>query len=359
MAIALRRAYGPERRRRALSRPVLTLLAALTAACALGALLAGCGQGAIKPNELTVYAAEKQEIVDVVKPLWAKVAPDIKLNVITGGSTEIIQRVRSEASNPLGDVVWGSGAEGVSYNAQLFEAYAPQEQKAVDPRWLEMAAGEPWIPNNLQPQVIVYNTKLVKPPDAPRGWRDLAAPRWKDKLAYADAEQSGSAYTQLAVMVAVFGDNPAGWKVIAQIMRNAKIVTSSSRVPKGVADGEYAVGITYENTAGFFVKGGAPMKIVYPVEGTALTPDCNALIKRARHPAAAKRFLDFLVSKPVQERLAQTQSLRSCRTDVAAFPGLPPLAQVKAAPNFDFRAAVERRKDVIKQWLDIVAQLPQ
>jgi len=160
-------------------------------------------------------------------------------------------------------------------------------------------------------------------------------------------------------MVAVFGDNDAGWKIIERIMANAKILQTSGKVIKGVADGEYAVGITYENIAGLYVRNGAPVKIVYPVEGTAVTPDGNALIRGGPHPEAAKRFLDFLLSKPVQEVLAQKLALRAVRADVATPPGLLPIDKVKAAPAFDFRTAAQHRKDFIQKWQAMLLRLRQ
>jgi len=339
-------------------------------ALALGSVvLAGCGS---RTREVVCYSAEKDEIVQAVSAMWQKVAPDVKLRVQEAGTNEVVQRVRAERRRPLGDIVWGIGAEGMTASPELFEPYETKEAKAVDPRWLAIAKGAAWQPNNVVPMVIIYNTKLfgglrgtlvrrpgpvvhsgyltegyVKPP---RGWRDLAAGHYSGLLAYAAPDKSGSAFTQLATMVTVFGDNDAGWKTIEQIMSRAKILQSSGKVIKGVADGEYAVGITYENIAGLYVKNGAPIRIVYPIEGTAVTPDGNALIRGAPHPADAKRFLDFLLSKPVQEMLAQRLSLRPVRTDVATPPGLPPIDNVKPAPGFDFRQAAAQRKEYLEKW---------
>jgi iron(III) transport system substrate-binding protein len=343
--------------------------AALVAALGI-AVIAGCGGGKPGATELAVYTAEKDEIVQAVSAMWKKAAPEIKLNCMEAGTNEVIQRVRAERQRPLGDLVWGSGAEGMTASPELFEPYESKETKAIDPRWLAVAKGAPWQPNNVVPMVLVYNTKLVRvqaryaensgpTPPAPYYWRDLARPGWKGLVAYAAPDKSGSAFTQLAVMVAVFGDNDTGWKTIADIMRNAIILQNSGKVIKGVADGEYAVGITYENIAGLYVRSGAPMKIVYPVEGTAVIPDGNALIRGGPHPEAAKRFLDFLLSKPVQEMLAQKLSLRSVRTDVAAPPGLVPIDQIKAAPGYDFVKAARKRDEYLKKWQAILLRLKQ
>jgi len=339
-----------------MSRTVSCRFAVALAGLALGVTaLVGCGTRA--SHEVVVYSAEKDEIVQAVLAMWAKAAPNITLRVQEAGTNEVVQRVRAERQRPLGDVVWGIGAEGMTASPELFEAYATKETKAIDPRWLAVAKGAPWQPNNVVPMVIVYNTKLAPEGAAVRSWRDLADARWQGKLSYAAPDKSGSAFTQLATMVAVFGDNDAGWKTVAQIMGNAKILQSSGKVIKGVADGEYAIGLTYENIAGLYVRNGAPVKIVYPVEGTAVTPDGNALIRGAPHTADAKRFLDFLLSKPVQEMLAQKLSLRSVRTDVATPPGLIPIDKIEAAPGFDFVKAAANRKHYLDKWQAILLRL--
>jgi len=325
----------------------------------VGWFSAGCGPGRQGSRELAVYSAEKEEIILAVSEMWAKAEPSIRMNNIAAGTQEIVQRVLSEKRHPLGDVVWGIGAEGPSALPQLFEPYETQERKAVDARWSQMVKGEPWQPNNIVPMCLIYNTKLVEAKDAPRSWRDLADARWKGRLAYAAPDKSGSAYTQLATMVAVFGDNGAGWKMIGRIMANAKILPSSGKVPKGVADGEYALGVTYENVANLYVLGKAPVKIVYPVEGTAILPDANALIRGCPHPKEARRFLDFVQGKAVQEMLARKLSLRSCRTDVSDPPGLPPVDSIKAAPAFNFRWSVQHRKEFIEKWQELVLGLQQ
>jgi iron(III) transport system substrate-binding protein len=359
----------------------ITAFAIAVAAVLLTTLIAGCGGPASRANEVVVYSAEKDEIVQAVSAMWQKVAPDVKLRVQEAGTNEVVQRIRAEKERPLGDVVWGIGAEGMTASPELFEPYESTETKAIDPRWLAVSKGAPWQPNNVVPMVLIYNTSRFKTPGRmlmgppsphfadghvkypspppPRAWDDLAYPGLWGMIAYAAPDKSGSAFTQLAVMIAVFGDNDAGWKTIGEIMKNAKILQSSGKVIKGVADGEYAVGLTYENIAGLYVRSGAPMKIVYPEEGTAVTPDGNALIRGAPHPEAAKRFLDFLLSKPVQEMLAQKLSLRSVRMDVATPPGLIPIDQIKAAPGFDFRTAAAHRKEYLDKWQALLLRLNQ
>src|SRR5699024_11098982 len=103
------------------------------------------------------------------------------------------------------------------------------------------------------------------------------------------------------------------------------ILSSSSMVPKGVADGEFPVGITLEEAAYRYIAGGAAVEVNYPTEGTSAVPDGVALIKGAKNQDAAEKFINFLVSKDVQEMIVEEFNRRSIRSDVS-----PPEALIES-----------------------------
>ncbi len=306
-------------------------------------------------GEVVVYTAAQSTIVQAIGPLFDQ-RTGIKVRFVEAGTGEILKRARAEAANPLGDVLWALGAEGMAANADLLEPYTVADDAKIAAIYKKgMAAGR-ITPNNVTPMVIVYNRKLLPEAEAPKSWRSLADGQWKDRIAYAAADKSGSSYTILATLLTVFGDNDGGWKVIEDIMRNAKILPSSSRVPKGVADGEYQAGLTYEDAAMRQVKGGAPVGVVYPQDGTSIPPDGNAILKGAKHPRAARAFMDFAVSREVMDLLAQKFELRSARTDVGPPPGFVALDTIKAVP-YDMEWAGKSYATLIKRWQDIIVRV--
>jgi len=305
-------------------------------------------------GEVVVYTAAQSTIVQAIGPMFEQ-KTGIKVSFVEGGTGEILKRARAEAANPLGDVLWALGAEGMAANADLLESYTVADDAKIAAIYKKGMGGR-ITPNNVTPMVIVYNTKLLPAAEAPKTWRSLTEPRWMDKIAYAAADKSGSSFTILATLLTVFGDNDAGWKVVEDIMKNAKILPSSSRVPKGVADGEYQAGLTYEDAAMRQVKGGAPVAVVYPQDGTSIPPDGNAILKGAKHPKAARAFMDYAVSKEVMELLAQKFALRSARTDVAAPEGFPAIDGIKAVP-YDMEWAGKNYAAFIKRWQDIIVRV--
>jgi iron(III) transport system substrate-binding protein len=306
-------------------------------------------------GEVVVYTAAQSTIVQAIGPMFEQ-KTGIKVRFVEAGTGEILKRARAEAANPLGDLLWALGAEGMAANADLLEPYTVAEDARIAAVYKKGMAGGRITPNNVTPMVIVYNKKLLADAEAPKTWRGLTEPRWKDKIAYAAADKSGSSYTILATLLTVFGDNDAGWKVVEDIMKNAKILPSSSRVPKGVADGEYQAGLTYEDAAMRQLQGGAPVGVVYPQDGTSVPPDGNAILKGAKHPKAARIFMDYAVSKDVMDLLAAKFALRSARTDVNAPEGFPAIDTIKVVP-YDMEWAGKSYATLIKKWQDVIVRV--
>ena len=128
---------------------------------------------------------------------------------------------------------------------------------------------------------------------------------------------------------------------------DGKLLSGSSAVYKGVADGEYAVGLTFEEGGAKYVADGAPVKLVYMKEGVISKPDGIYIIKNAKHMENAKKFIDFITSKKAQTLITQQLHRRSVRDDVDAPVGLLPKAEIKSIT--DNEEVVNKNK---KAWLD-------
>lgn len=299
-------------------------------------------------NEVVIYTAHAAEIVNEIIPLFEQ-ETGISASVVIAGSSHIIQRVRAEANRPLGDVIWSIGPEPLEAHSQLLEHYQSVHWDALDPLY---RVGTNWLPYTGVPMVIMVNTDLVPEEEWPRKWADLADPKWKGRVAFAGADVSGSAFMQLATILHIYGEQE-GWRLFERMMDNFIITESSGRVFRGTADGEYAVGLTLEEAANRFYVGGAPVALIYPEEGTSALPDGVALIKNGPNPENGKRFIDFVLSKPIQELLVERMQRRSVRTDVAAPTGLVPLSELNIA-NYDLNWAADNRDMIIRRYQSLL-----
>lgn len=321
-------------------------------------LMVACGQAAEKTNteksnKLTLYSPHPAETINLIVQEFQQ-KTGIEVEVVAAGTGELLKRVESEDGNPLGDVLWGGGAESLASYAKYFEGYNSPELKAVDAKYYDSEYR--WIGESPLPMVIMYNTNLVSEAEAPKSWKDILNPTFKGKIAMADPAKSGSAYTILATTVQAFGkDNGEGWNFAKDFYANldGKVLTSSSGVYKGVADGEYSVGLTLEKEAIKYVLNGAPVKIVYPEEGTSAVPDGVAIIKDAKNLENAKTFVDFVLSKETQEIMAKQLSRRSIRNDVDSPEGLDALSSIKLV-DYDFDWAASNKDANLGEWKKIV-----
>ncbi len=308
-----------------------------------------------KTDSLTVYSPHPAETINlVVKEFQEKTG--IKVDVVAAGTGELLKRVESEDGNPLGDVLWGGGAESLASYTKYFEAYESKELDHIDAKYYDKDFK--WIGESPLPMVLMYNKNLVSEADVPTKWADATKAEFEGKIAMADPAKSGSAYTILATMVEAYGkDNGKGWDFIDKFYQNldGKLLSSSSSVYKGVADGEYALGLTLEKEAIKYVLNGAPVEIVYPEEGTSAVPDGVAIIKDAKNKANAKAFIDFVLSKETQEIMSKELSRRSIRDDVAAPEGLQPLEDIKLV-DYDFKWASNDKEKILNEWKQIIVK---
>jgi len=327
-------------------------------------LVVGCGkekskdsknnETPVKSNEVTVYSPLSSDAINsIVNSFTEKTG--IKVNVVGGGTGELLKRVQAESENPLGDVVWGGGAESFSSYKEYFAPYKSANHDNIDPLFKDPE--DKWFGFALLPMVMIYNTDLVTGDDIPTSWADVTDPKWKGKIAMASPVKSGSAYTITATLLTAFGkDTEAGFDFVKKFVANldGKVLGGSSAVPKGVVDKEYAIGLTLESYAIKYKNAGGHIGIVYPSEGTSVVPDGAALIKGAINEENAKLFLDYIGSKEVQTTLATEFNIRAARSDVALPKGLGPISDIKLL-DYNFDWASQSKEKIVKRWKNIVS----
>lgn len=301
-------------------------------------------------GKVVVYTAHEESIINALVPMFEK-ETGIKVEYVKLGSGDVIKRAKAEAGNPQADIIWSVGGEQLEAENQILAPYTPKD-------WDKIASvykvGTNWLPYTGIMNVFIVNTKMLKPEQFPKKWTDLQDARFKKLISSARADKSGSSYMQLANVLTVYGDK--GWDIYKGIMKNMVISASSGAVPKFVNDGEQAVGITLEDNAFRYFAGGGPVAIVYPEDGTVAAPDGIALLKGAPNLENAKKFIDWCLSKPVQEYLVDTMARRPVRTDCKDPKGLPPLTTIKTVP-YDFGWAAKNKNDFVKKFVDIAMDL--
>lgn len=336
--------------------------AALLLLSALFLLPAGCAPREETPSmdgfapapeeRLTVYTSHKEEVYGpIVKEFEERTG--IWVEVVTAGSNELLEQIRSEADGPQCDVMFGGGAESLQRFEDCFEPYACAESDQLKPGLRR--EGDPWTPFSALPVVLIYNTRLVSPGEL-TGWEDLLSSQWKGRIAFADPAVSGSSYTAAVTLMFALPGDP--WDNLERLEAalDGNILSDSGDVVAAVDSGRCPVGVTLEETALKNLAQGANIAIVYPVEGTSSLPDGTALIKGAPHPDNAKAFLEFVQSADVQALVVSDFARRSVRTDVADREDLP---DTEAFPiiDYDVTWAAEHKEDFLDRWAESLGEV--
>ena len=309
------------------------------------ALLAARGPGA-SGRTVVLYTAMASGDVNELLPAFSA-ATGIGTEVIYLGSGDALQRLAAERARPACDVIFGVAPDQLEAHQDLFQAFTPPGAEAIDPA---LRGGERWTPWSALVLVLIVNQERLPPGGPPRGWRDLAEPRFQGRVATARPDRSGSAYMHLAMMLERLG--PDGPEVVRRLFQQAQIAPGSAAVPRLVADGEAAVGLTLEDSAWRYVQGGGALTLVHPAEGTAVAADGMALVAGAPHPEEARAVLSWALSPQAQTLLATRVGRRAVRRDVPRPAGLPALEAVGAVP-YPLAGAVERQAARLALWREL------
>lgn len=335
-------------------------LAVLT--LALGAT-AGSAQAA---ERLTLYCSPQIEWCQLMVEAFTK-ETGIEVAMTRKSSGETFAQIKAEASNPKGDVWWGgtgdphlqAAEEGLTepYKSPTFDALLPWAQSqatAAESKTVGIYAGA---------LGIGYNEELLKEKNlpVPQCWADLTDPAYKGEVQIANPNSSGTAYTTLATIVQIFGEDK-GFEWLKGLHKNVNQYTKSGSAPiKAAARGETAVAITFMHDMVTQVVSGFPIKIVAPCEGTGYEIGSMSIIKGARNLDSAKKFYDFALSPEVQMLAAQAKAYQvPSNSGATPPPGAPNLDELKLI-EYDFKkyGSSAERSRLLKKWDDEVGSLPQ
>jgi iron(III) transport system substrate-binding protein len=317
----------------------------------IGAINAG--PALAQSKQVVIYSANEATLDTLVFDAFAK-ETGIKVQPVSSGSGVLVKRIESEKARPQGDVIWGISRSLLQTNTQYFSPYTSRNKAAIPAEYRD--PGDIWIGNNLHVMVILQNTKMVPENEGPKSWADLLDPKWRGKIAFTDPANSGSAFTTATMLVQLFGGGEAGWKKVEELLRNIKVLNRSSLVPQGVGNGEYPLGIFLEYGGYVWQSNGAPVKVIYPADGSVVQMEGCAVIKGGPNPDAAKAFVDFINRKDTRELILKNTFRRPARQDLdlANLPGkMPAMSAIKLAP-YDEAAWTEARAATLDRIKDII-----
>ncbi|RPF48860.1 iron(III) transport system substrate-binding protein [Hydrogenoanaerobacterium saccharovorans] len=307
-------------------------------------------------GKLVIYSPNSEGLMNATIPLFEE-KYGVDVEIIQAGTGELVKRIQSEKEDPYADVLFG-GSWSLAYdNKDLWEPYVSSNDASV---WDAYKNTCGFITGNvLDGSCLIVNTDLIGDIKV-EGYADLLNPQLKGKIATANPANSSSAFAQLTNILLAMGgyENDAAWKYVNDLFANidGKICESSSSVYKGVADGEYVVGLSYEDPCAQLVRDGAPVKVIYPKEGAVYLPASATIIKGAKNMDNAKLFIDFIISEEVQNIWGTTLTNRPVLKNAKTSDFMTPVSDIKVIEE-DIPYVSSHKQEIVDKFTDIFTSL--
>lgn len=335
-------------------------------AAASGIALSLLAGNAFSAEKLTYYCSAQEDWCQLMAKGFEE-ASGIKVNMTRKSSGETMAQLKAEGSNPKGDIWWGgtgdphlqAAEEGLTepYVSSMRDGlndWAISQAKSADDKTIGIYSGG---------LGYGYNEDLIKKNNlpVPACWKDLLKPEYKGHVQMANPNSSGTAYTTLATMVQLFGEEE-GFNFMKGLHKNINNYTKSGSAPiKAAARGENTIGIVFMHDAVKQAASGFPIKVVAPCEGTGYEIGSMSIVKGARNMENAKKFYDWALTAHVQSRSLEVKAYQVMSNRYAeSSPNAPDLSKVKLI-DYDFKkyGSSAERKRLLKKWDDEVSNLPQ
>ena len=333
-------------------RHLLKTFAALTAFFA-----SSMSQAQVPSSQLTALCSTDQGWCELAANEFTK-RTGIKVLQVRKATGEALAQLKAESENPKTDIWWGGTGDPFLQAAEegLLSPYRPAAFTDLLPWAQNQYAISGDRVGGFYSGAIAFgiNTDAFKKKNlaAPKCWADLLKAEYKGEIESSNPSSSGGAYTILAGLVALMGEDKA-FEYMKGLHRNVTSYTRSSNAQaKTVARGEVGLGISFLH--GFLneIDGGAPVDIIVPCEGTSYEVGGIALVKGAKHADAAKKYYDFLMSPDGQQLGAVARSYQQ-PANRKTLPNAKILqaSQLKLV-DYDFKkfGASAERKRLIGRW---------
>jgi iron(III) transport system substrate-binding protein len=274
------------------------------------AALASCA----REPDLVVYCALDQIFAeDLVRDFERQSGLTVRaeFDVEAAKTVGLVARIREERNRPRCDVFWNNEIAHTVALAEdgLLQSYPspsaadiPAEFRDSEHRWTGFAA---------RARVLIVNTNLANPAEL-HGLADLLDPKWKGKVCMA-RPLTGTTLTHATALYATYGEEATNLWFDELTAAGVNFVQSNGQVMRMVREGSMAFGLTDTDDYWVAKKAGYPVAQVVPdqrdaahvdARGTFLIPNTIGILKAAPHAENARKFVDFVLARETEAKLA-------------------------------------------------------
>ena len=330
------------------------LLGSLIVSCLVAparADLTALEAAATKEGQVTWYTSHyPTEVTEQIGRAFTAKHPGVKANVIRVTSQVAYQRLTQDlAKNVAQCDVFSSADIGhyVTLGKQgRFARYEPENEKQLSPAYQNFDTARTYYPTSLNLVFLTWNTRKVKPAQAPQRWTDLLDPRWKGQVSLGHPGFSGAVGTWTVAMTKLYG-----WDFFEKLENNRPLVGRSindtlTMLNAGERSVAHSTGAAVDSAAR-----GNPIGYAYAADGTVAVLNASAILANAPHPNAARLFLEFLLGKEHAE-ISMVYGREAIRPDVSPAPGVKRTSELTVISQTPEELA-EKIPPAIEKWRDI------
>jgi len=339
-------------------------------------LLAACGEAPEGATASSIRRAAQKEGVlriyantSLMAPLiedFHRQYPEITVSLTDMNSSLIAERVTAEADGgrPEADLVWSSAMD--SQIKLINDGYA---QPYRSPHRGAMPEGSVWRDQGFgitaEPIVFAYNRRLLPPDAVPHSHAELlrllkARPElFAGRTTVYDAERSGVALMHLSADTQIY---PDAWRLMEALGEaRPRLDTSGQRMMAQLASGQMALVYNMNQSYGeTWLPRHPDVALATPSDYHLSVSRVAFITREAPHPNAARLFLDFLLSREGQGRIADL-GIRPVRDDVGDTLRSPPpgARPVRVGPGLLANLDQERRRRLLDRWTLAMRDAPR
>lgn len=325
-------------------------IAALSILCTLP--LAAAAQG-----QVNIICSVQAEWCNMMSTVYTKTT-GTKVNMVAKGSGEALAQLNAERANPKTDIWFGgtgdphlqAAEQGLTLeykSPQLAQLHPWAQKQAADSKYRTVGV-------YLGPLGFGFNTELLakKKVAAPKSWADLLKPDYKGEIQMANPASSGTAYTVIATLVQMMGEDKA-FDYLKALHKNVSTYTRSGTAPiKAAARGETMVSISFVHDVTTEAINGFPVGQATPSEGTGAEIGSMSIVKSGPNTENARKFYEWALTPGGQQfGIAAKQFQLPSNTKVPKDPRMSDPSKIKLI-DYDYArygASAERRR-LIAKW---------
>ena len=309
-------------------------------------------------GELVVYGSCEEDYLAAACAHFEELY-GIKVQYQRLSTGEVQAKIEEENGNPSADVWFGGttdpynvvAAEGLleAYEAENASHLLGSQYRDPDGYWYGIYKG---ILGFMVNKDELERMNL----EAPADWQDLLKPEYKGLIWLSNYNTAGTAKLVINTMIQKYGHDE-GIQYLVDLDKNIQVYTKSGSGPsKNVGTGECVIGIGFlhDGITQIVDNGYDNVQLVIPSSGTSFEIGATAIFKGAKHPNAAKLWVEYALSPECVELAAKNGSYQFLVIDNAKQPeqaaefGLDP----ENVMDYDFEDAKNNIKTYVEEVMN-------